>query len=405
MLPSAGALLPVVMGATFVLGPVVGLVSIVAGIGTLKLLRWGRSGFVVVGCLLVFFTVLTFVTYGSLSRVSSILQTAIPAVLVIWFFNRGAVKAQFGLSRKHAGKAIVPYVVLAICVVLLGVAYFHCTRRLRSERPHIFHIAEAVHRHGPGKVIVPDAQKPRRRLHWSMNLPSELYVRRFRRYGSGERSWILSNLDKNVVVMVSDETVFDLLAGMGRILGFTSSYEFAKRLLHEKVGLLLLELKAMSMPAWTSGEVYFPNWYGVSGRQSGEKGEIYNYELWHRETMEPASLTFAVKQGTITEHQVQRIVSSLVLTSSEETVEDYFQEGRVLFDEGRYLEATYRFAGALHEDPDNAQCHYYLGYALFNMKDWCSAKSALDEAVSLHADYPEALALLGEVEGKLASEE
>jgi len=380
-----------------------GIISLVAGIGILKLRPWGHQCFVAIGSLLIFLTALNFLVYGFFLGKYRILINIILGGIILWFFNRNKIRAAFALSEAHLKKEKRGHFVVIIIAVLAGLGYFYLIKfYLTPSTPLLFAKPQRVNYEIKDKEYLLYDYKKRQLLSYGIYLPSDFRLRSFSYDDNFNRvDMVIVNPDKTSFLLYTNKPLFEMMLPIGKVFGIDSSYEFGKRFIHEKVSIIFLILKKVSMS--TLGkfyEVYFGDWRGFLQRGMRKDREVYDYAIWYKGTEKAIGLTFITKRGALNEGEIRSIISSITLDSSQRTDEEYFQEGLSFFNQNQYEEAKFNFVNAICQNRQNPQYNYYLGWAFFETEDWGSAKEYLKKAIALQPGYTEVQRLLDEVESK-----
>ena len=94
-----------------------------------------------------------------------------------------------------------------------------------------------------------------------------------------------------------------MMLPIGKVFGIDSSYEFGKRFIHERVSIIFLILKKLSMSTLGQfSEVYFGDWKGILQKGTRKDNEVYDYAIWHKDTKKAFGLTFIIKGGVLSEN-------------------------------------------------------------------------------------------------------
>jgi len=151
------------------------------------------------------------------------------------------------------------------------------------------------------------------------------------------------------------------------------------------------------MPFDESYEIKTEKWKGFLEKWRKEEGCIYSYSFWYKGKGKPLELVFMDKNGILKKEEIENMISSLRLVSSEKTAKDYFQEGLNLFNQSKYEEAKFKFVNALCIDGENAECYYYLARAFLKTGKQKEAERHLKETITFQPDYLDAQKLLQEI--------
>ena len=380
-----------------------GIISLVAGIGILKLRPWGHQCFVAIGSLLIFLTALNFLVYGFFLGKYRILINIILGGIILWFFNRNKIRAAFALSEAHFKKEKRGHFAVIIIAVLAGLGYFYLIKfYLTPSTPLLFAKPQRVNYEVKDKEYLLYDYKKRQLLSYGIYLPSDFRLRSFSYDDNFNRvDMVIVNPDKTSFLLYTNKPLFEMMLPIGKVLGIDSSYEFGKRFIHEKVSIIFLILKKVSMS--TLGkfyEVYFGDWKGFLQKETRKDKEVYDYAIWHKDTKKSFGLTFIIRGGVLSEDKIKDIISSATLDFSQKTAEQHFQEGFSLFNQNKYEEAKFSFVNAIYQNRQSPQYNYYLGRAFFETEDWSAARMHLKKAIALQSNYTEAQRLLDEVESK-----
>lgn len=398
-----GFLLGTIMASSLSLQLAFGIVFLVAGVDVLKLKPRGHRLFLVIGSLLLLLTGISFLMFGFFLEKHTILINIILGALILWFFNRDKTKKSFALSENHLKKEKRGYFAVIIVVVLAVLGYFYFVKFcLMPSNPFIFSDPQRIDYALEDRGRLPHEYKKRQFLNYDIYLPSDFRLSSFSY--DDDFNWVdmvISNPDKTSILLLTNQSLFELMRPISKVFGIDNSYEFGKRFVHEKVSVIFLILRRLSTSKLGRfDEVYFGDWKGFLQRMTIKDKEVYNYTIWHKDAKKSLGLTFFIKKGSLTKSEVESIISSVTSDFPQMTAERHFQEGLNLFNQNKYEEAKFNFVNAICQNRQNAQYYYYLGRAFFETEDWSAAREHFKKAISLRPDYTEAQRLLDEAESK-----
>lgn len=101
---------------------------------------------------------------------------------------------------------------------------------------------------------------------------------------------------------------------------------------------------------------------------------------------EAAKTLSDVKESAIENKAAKKIYNTIKAATFEETAEDLAEEGRMVYNNGRYDEAIELLNKALDMDKDNVKAIYFLGRCYHRMGDYDKAKEYYNTIVN---DYPD----------------
>ncbi len=114
--------------------------------------------------------------------------------------------------------------------------------------------------------------------------------------------------------------------------------------------------------------------------------------------VEAAKTLSDVKESAIENKAAKEIYNTIKSTTFEETAEDLAEEGRIVYNNGKYDEAIELLNKALDMDKDNVKAIYFLGRCYHRMGDYDKAKEYYNTLVNEYPDSDRA----GEAASRLA---
>ncbi|MGE5558705.1 MAG: tetratricopeptide repeat protein [Bacillota bacterium] len=371
-----------------------GALAMAAGIGTLRRKPWGHECFIALAFFTALFSLSELFLFGTLLNLWFLGLKFAAAAFIFFFFNTGPARDYYALSKGYILKMRVSYLFQIILILCVAGGYLSAAKN-RS----FLSAGDIPFRKGSIRYTAcggPTALGKRVFWTYEIGLPAGCIVDRYLNFHPIGVSVYLHYMRSSIIV--TDQTGFESLEPLQRMLNITDGREFGKKLICDKIGLIPRIGRRIAAPLPGSfSEIDTGDWKGLLNKNAFG----YEFFLWHKKTGASLGLFFFVHKRELSEKLIREIVLSLKINPVHGKGEDYFAAGLLLARRKRYEDAKYQYINAIYRDPENPAYYFQLGKAFSLTNNWLRAAEYLSVSLSLDSSNAEAVKLMDFVRKKI----
>ncbi len=384
----------------------VAIYFLVSGFGLLSLKRWSRENILAAAILAMFFSVGRFLMLGPYTEEVRYLLVFLYCGFLIWFFNRKSVTEQFPPFSKIELFFMIVLVTVGFLLASAGWLYLWGFKMKAYQWPGL---QKAVYTAKDESFYSANYFRSPFPLKYTVAVPNQITlfnIQKEKGYGVEIILYNAANPGLDRIWLFDEkpglEIVFRDSRKAWQLLGYPDFYQFCKKVFCERYGVLFQLYRSIYFKESTCklDELRIADLEGFISKADSSNVLSGDYHVFRGCDFLGRVYVSTKKQQEPSgfDHINEIILSVLPQDSTFKSAQEFFQEGKTLFDANDFEKAKFSFASALCLDWDNADYHYYLGRAFYRTANFDSAKEHFKNAVFIRPPYSEALKLLQEIE-------